>query len=554
MYVWQHAAVAELSQCALSGTDLPTLMRQTVVLVANLLAVDHSKLLELLPDGNALVLRQGVGWNQETIGHTTVEVEATSSAGRALLSNAPVIVENWCSEREFQQPDLSRNHGVISELCVTIGGPWGPFGVLSADSTEHRKFTHADIQLLQSIANVLALAIDRARLSDAEERAHERTREIERRHRAAEGLHETLTMLNSSQKLDDILAHIIEQACRLLGTPAGAIYRLRREEAVLKPWVAWGPDADEVGLNLPMHWDPAREAVVKRHPVAIVDLRVARQAYSTSVPGRACLADRYPALLVIPLLVKADVYGVLVLYDLAPRCFSDEEVRLAVTLGANATLAIENMRLVGEARCQAIQDERQRLSRDLHDSVTQALYGITLHAHAATRLMSLGDTSTSGKYLSELERIAQEAFEEMRLLVFDLRPSSLDQEGLPAALQARLEAVEGRINLQTKLIVEGVTRLPPFIEQALYRISQEALNNALKHAHAQGITVVLRQEHSCVRLEIIDDGIGFDVARAYETGGWGLRGIDERAGQIGGRLALLSEPGSGTRLQVVVPL
>jgi len=211
-------------------------------------------------------------------------------------------------------------------------------------------------------------------------------------------------------------------------------------------------------------------------------------------------------------------------------------------------------RLVAAAQSQAVREERQRLARDLHDSVTQALYGVTLHAEAATRLLASGDVITAAQFVRELQEIAQDAFEEMRLLIFELRPPVLEQEGLVAALRARLDAVEGRTTLQTAFVVEGVDLLPTPVEHTLYRIAQEALNNALKHAHAQHIAVSLCQEASSVILEIVDDGVGFDPDTARETGGLGLRGMEERVAQLGGRLDLFTAPGAGTKVRTEVAL
>jgi signal transduction histidine kinase len=149
---------------------------------------------------------------------------------------------------------------------------------------------------------------------------------------------------------------------------------------------------------------------------------------------------------------------------------------------------------------------------------------------------------------------AQEALAEMRLLIFELRPPILQQEGLLAALQARLQAVEGRANLKTDIKTNFAARLPPDIEEGLYHIAREALNNAIKHAHAHMITVRLyRAEHRMI-LEIADDGVGFAVAPAREMGGLGLRVMEERAAELGGSLRLASEPGRGTRVVVEVPI
>jgi signal transduction histidine kinase len=201
----------------------------------------------------------------------------------------------------------------------------------------------------------------------------------------------------------------------------------------------------------------------------------------------------------------------------------------------------------------AVVEERNRLARDLHDSVTQALYGLTLSAEAARRQLAAGRVDSADGQLQDLGATAQYALQEMRLLIFELRPPVLEEEGLAAALQARLQAVEGRVGVATTLAVEGDEALPPAVEAEFERITQEALNNALKHAQARRIAVDLRQDDRNVTLEIADDGVGFDPDAARTHGGLGLRGMAERAARLGGRLVVESRPGEGTRVRVEVP-
>jgi signal transduction histidine kinase/ligand-binding sensor domain-containing protein len=203
-------------------------------------------------------------------------------------------------------------------------------------------------------------------------------------------------------------------------------------------------------------------------------------------------------------------------------------------------------------REKAIIEERNRLARELHDSVTQSLYGVTLFADAATRLLDTGQVPLAVGNLRKLRNTAQSALEEMRLLIFELRPPILEQKGLAAALEARLEAVEGRIGLKTQLRLEGEGQLSPDIQEGLYRIALEALNNVLKHAQASCVTVSLIQVPQLTDLKIVDDGVGFDLDVAQKSGGLGLQGMKERAAQIGGQLMVTSEPGMGTTVQVEV--
>jgi signal transduction histidine kinase len=207
-------------------------------------------------------------------------------------------------------------------------------------------------------------------------------------------------------------------------------------------------------------------------------------------------------------------------------------------------------------REKAVAEERNRLARELHDSVTQALYGVTLYSEAAAGHLSLGHMDRVAEHLQELQDTAQEALAEMRMLIFELRPPILEELGLVAALQARLQAVEGRAGLRTEFKTDVEEHLPLDVEEGLYRIVLEALNNALKHAQARNIKVHLRQDERTrlepvrVTLEIADDGIGFDPATACHQGGLGLPAMEERAEAIGAMLRIESEVGSGTKVVV----
>jgi len=198
----------------------------------------------------------------------------------------------------------------------------------------------------------------------------------------------------------------------------------------------------------------------------------------------------------------------------------------------------------------AVVEERQRLARDLHDSVIQALYGLILSAEGAGRKLAEGEVGLVTERLQDIRQTAKSALDEMRSLIFELRPPDLQKEGLIAALRARLESVEARAGLQTKLEIEGDGRLSPRLEAGLYWVVQEALNNALRHSAADKVIVSLRLRPEAVELEVIDNGVGFDPSA---RGGLGLRGMYERAEQLGGELSFYCKPGQGTRVRLEVP-
>ena len=198
----------------------------------------------------------------------------------------------------------------------------------------------------------------------------------------------------------------------------------------------------------------------------------------------------------------------------------------------------------------AVAGERNRLARELHDSVTQSLYSLTLLAAAGQRMIQAEDLQQIAGNQTRLGEIAQQALQEMRLLVYELRPLALESEGLIGALEQRLETVERRAGIQARVLVEGEVELTPDLEEELYRVAQEALNNALKHAGATQVVLSVRATEESVVLEVADDGQGFDPAETHDAGGLGLIGMQERADKIGGQLTIHSAPGEGTRVCV----
>jgi signal transduction histidine kinase len=202
----------------------------------------------------------------------------------------------------------------------------------------------------------------------------------------------------------------------------------------------------------------------------------------------------------------------------------------------------------------AVLKERNRLARELHDSVTQSLYSLTLFTEAARHMAEeLGEQGIE-KYIAQIGVMGQQALKDMRLLVYELQPPELEREGLVRTLRKRLEAVEGRAGVETRLEVDGIEELPGDIEGDLYRIAQEALNNSLKHAAAGSVVVYLHQSNGSVELEIVDDGIGFNPEIATDHGGMGLKSMRERAENISGSVTIRSESGEGTSVKVRIPI
>jgi signal transduction histidine kinase len=255
----------------------------------------------------------------------------------------------------------------------------------------------------------------------------------------------------------------------------------------------------------------------------------------------------------IPLVVKDRVIGLLSLTHNEPGYYTQQHARLALTIANQVAVAIENARLYEQAHNLAALEERQRIARELHDSVTQLLYGIRLYSTAASHSIRENNLRQVEQDLVEIKDNALQALQEMRLLIFELHPPMLKEAGLVAALQTSLDSVEARTGLQTDLKVEaGITRLPTSIEVELFRIAMEALNNLVKYARAKRVTVDLRYTDERVYMDICDNGVGFDLSAAKLSNGLGLRNMEERARRMGANLRITSEPGIGTQVKVDV--
>ena len=215
----------------------------------------------------------------------------------------------------------------------------------------------------------------------------------------------------------------------------------------------------------------------------------------------------------------------------------------------------ERDRLERELRKQAValaaSDERAHLARELHDSVTQALFSMTLITRSIEVLLGK-DPSAATERIATLRELQRDALAEMRALIFELRPGSLEQDGLAQALRTHTAAVQGRIGLPVAFEADLPARLPLEVEEALYRIAQEALHNVVKHAGARQVRVAITTDATSVRLVIADDGAGFDEA-IIPPGHLGLAGMRVRAEKIGAVLELRTRVGQGTTITVVAP-
>jgi signal transduction histidine kinase len=265
-------------------------------------------------------------------------------------------------------------------------------------------------------------------------------------------------------------------------------------------------------------------------------------------------ANNLLAGLIVPLMARGDFLGCLILAkDTSSSIFDKDEIALAETIATDIAAAIENDHLTEQARLAAVDAERRRLARELHDSVTQSIYSLTLLSSGWESMSRQGTLVDPADAFHRLGAVGQQALKEMRLLLHQLRPSVLKEEGLVNAIQHRLDSVERRTNIDTQLIVQGDFRdLPQQIEDELFNIAQEALNNSLRHAMAESVIVRIEHHLGKIILSVEDDGIGFNSSAKHV--GMGLKNMQERANSIAGELTIRSEEQHGSRVTISVDL
>ena len=358
--------------------------------------------------------------------------------------------------------------------------------------------------------------------------------------------------LVSEIELDNLLEFIMAQAQHLMNAEGAAVLLLNDDQQQLevatpgKSWLHVKP-----GSRLPVQDSLAGLAMANQQAqisnYALADDRTA------SV--RALLEPYYRvrSLLCAPLMAQSRNLGILLVWSEREQNFTEQDGRLMSLFADQAALALRNAHLHRRNRQLAIEQERQRMARDLHDSVTQSLYSIRLAAQASLRLL---DEDIDGRVREAIEHIqvlSQTALIEMRIRIYDLNPTNQTAEGLVRALTRYCDVLRDQYSLTIDFMAGPEPPLSIYQREILYGIAKEALWNVIKHAEATYVNVGLKRENDQLVLSVTDDGIGFDPL-FIRVEAMGLRSMEERAKLLGGNFELQSKPEQGTRLMVWITI
>lgn len=452
------------------------------------------------------------------------------------LENLDQIPANAAAERQII---LEMGTDSITVIPLHVDGQLAAVLVCSNFVKRESKIAQ-QLDILNVISGLLGNTLQReALLNSLEQRAIDRTRELA-------AFYDMTMLAGEEENLSDILEPTLEHIMMLARCQAVSIHELSADSTCLHIVAQQGFEQGKgVQMEMPLdglgNWfENLNEPIIEN-----------RLAESKRLPS-ALRLEGYEVYLGAQLRAQGKALGILSCYRQVARPYSLNTTALVVALAEQLGIIIENYRLRRQAEQGAIIEERQRLARDLHDAITQSLYGVTLFARSSVDALEEGSFEKAAETLQEVEQNALHALKEMRLLLHQLQPLALEQGGLRQAIDSRLNQVERRLGIKATLAITDGLTLRPRAKESVYRIITEALNNSLKHADASEVSVTLREIQGLIRLEVHDNGRGFDPARPES--GMGIKNLRERATMLQGELTLTSTPEAGTTVCVDLPI
>jgi signal transduction histidine kinase len=532
-------------------------------------ALDEHRLRRLIETGRALVSQLDLEVVLERIVEVARELTGAHYAALGILDDRRESLERFLTagldaETRATIGDLPRGRGVLGVLISdprplrlqdvgehprSYGFPPGhppmksflgvpimirgeAYGNLYLTEKQGGEFSAADEQAVVILADWAAIAIDNARLYTA---VWERRDELERAVRGLEASREIAHALGGETELERVLELIVKRGRALV--EAGSLMILLDEEEQ----VVVAATAGEIGSGV----------IGRRLPNESLTPSSLRELGATAA-----------STLFVPLAFRRERLGLLVALDrvVGGPEFGKEDEQLLRSFATSAAIAVHTAKSVADDRLRdsiaASELERRRWARELHDETLQGLAALQVVLSAALKRGSPEQLAAAVR--DAVEQIGVE-IQNLRSLIVELRPAALDELGLEPAIRSLTERTAAIEDLEVETGIDlsvgggGAKRLPTELENTIYRLVQEALTNATKHAHAKRVVVEVVSRNGAVEVRVEDDGIGFDPARRHS--GFGLRGMRERVALAGGTLELDSTSGGqGTRIRAVLPL
>lgn len=516
------------------------------------IAIESSSSSILLNDGQHLhvTAHRGTYFSPEVM--ENIEAAEFPNMRRVLVQGQPVLIPDSRTEPAWIQ--VAGGEYIRCWLGVPLLIREKPIGILALDHERPRFFTEQDVRFVKAFADQAAVAIENTRLfQQVQEQAELLEEKVRERTRKLEALYEVSAVASAYLDLPTILQHSLTRILETIDCNAGTIHIFDEQAGRFEL-------AAKEGLLVDLEIQSAFPVLPPGHPLETIltgdqtgDRVLSDNVKSFSKAmkiGYVC--ETFQDCAIAPLRARGQLRGILTVLSAVRDSISAESLSLMETIAEQIGVAIENSDLRQQVRQVAIMEERERLAHELHDSVTQGLYSLTLFAEAVRETASRNDLATVRRHAQSMIRTAQQSLREMRLLLYELQsPATGD---LVEALRDRLRTVEERVGVTVKLRANEIGELPAAVEEAYYRIALEALNNALRHANAENVSIVLHREQNQLRMVVEDDGRGFDVAIGFQAGGMGLNSMQRRIAKINGTVTVDSLPAQGTRVTAFAQL
>jgi len=545
------STLLETSTAVVSSLDTQQVIDSILEEIQRLLTVDSCAILTVNEAGQTWEIRASQGLGQDYVENLRLDTrDRRLPALRAIDTGRPVQVSDVESDPGMASIlSLVHAEGYRSLLAVPLITQHAPPAVLVVYRVDAHRFTEAEIGLAASFANHAAMALENASLFNLTDV------ELQKQVKFLRALNQVALSVSQSLVLDDVLTNAVDAVLHVMDTDTAWIYLLREGESTLSLRVHRGFSAGfaeqvsqiEVGSGL------NGQVAKTGKPLLVGDIHL------YPGPNQQLLAQEgLRSFAAVPLRAKENNVGVLGVATRDDRQFTDNEVDLLSAIGGQVGIAVENARLYRRSRQAAILEERNRVAREIHDSLAQAFTGIVVQLEAAERLAGRRPEQAQAS-LHKARDLARTSLQEARRSVWGLRPRSLEDQSLTEALHNQVRAAQGENGLTLRFATSGAERnLSPDVEMNLFRIAQEALNNVRRHAdaHNAGIQFDFGAQH--VRLVVWDDGVGLpadcNAASGDDDGrGFGLIGMQERTTLLNGQMTVTSAPGEGTQVEIIVP-
>ncbi len=375
----------------------------------------------------------------------------------------------------------------------------------------------------------------------------ERTSALEKRNQEIQALYEADERILRNVSLNQVFQTLVDVAVDMLKADRSMVFAWDEKQTKVVPRVSHGFSPETLKVM-----EFAKDEGIVGEVLATGKPAIIRQIEPNDFRPdvrEALIAEGIRSFVHLPIMVDHKVVGVFNVGFTKPNLIGDDTTRLFSALTHRAAISIANMELFEQTKDLAVMEERNRLARDLHDSAKQKAFAALAQLGTARGILS-GNGNSATMHLNEAENLVTDVIQELTFLVQEIYPFALQEKGLVTTLREHVFEWENRNDTTIQLVTRNERRLSLEVEQALLRITQEALANVARHSHARRVDVSLVYNDDSVQLSISDDGCGFDVNVKH---GMGLRSIRERVGSIHGMLQIQSAPGQGTRLIVQVP-